>query len=254
MQHIRSQLVNIGRGLGTTSTSRFLSTVGAREQLENNITNNLINDITPATTAHSRLNNSQVNTQDQAPSPSPSPYSASPYSSQHKALLDSIIRVNQAGEYGAARIYAGQIAALKGTETEAIIRKMAEQEEHHLNTFNKLIVEKRVRPTVLQPLWEVLGYALGYTTGMLGKEAAMACTVAVETVIGQHYNSQLKDLNDHSIDDPDLRQIIKSFRDDELEHLDIGLENDAAQATLYKPLTQAISAATTVAIELSKRY
>eukprot|EP01100_Stratorugosa_tubuloviscum_P000314 TRINITY_DN1065_c3_g1_i3.p1 TRINITY_DN1065_c3_g1~~TRINITY_DN1065_c3_g1_i3.p1 ORF type:complete len:224 (-),score=97.82 TRINITY_DN1065_c3_g1_i3:146-817(-) len=146
-----------------------------------------------------------------------------------KELLDSIIRVNQAGEFGAKRIYQGQLDALKGTEVEPIIQHMAEQEEIHLETFNKLIVDYRVRPTALYPIWNIAAYALGYFTGKLGKEAAMACTVAVETVIGEHYNSQLRQLNELGVDEAQLRQFLCQFRDDELEHLNTSLEHNAEQ-------------------------
>lgn len=126
-----------------------------------------------------------------------------------RKLLSRIIRVDQAGELGADRIYAGQIAVLGNTPVGPIIQEMKEQEQEHLETFNKLIVEKRVRPTALLPLWNIAGFALGAGTALLGKEGAMACTVAVESVIGEHYNSQIRDLME---DDPEKhKELIKKI-------------------------------------------
>lgn len=149
-----------------------------------------------------------------------------------RKLLSRIIRVDQAGELGADRIYAGQLAVLGKTPVGPIIQEMKEQEQEHLETFNKLIVERRVRPTALLPLWNIAGFALGAGTAMLGKEGAMACTVAVEAVIGEHYNSQIRDLME---DDPEKhKELIKKlskFRDDELHHHDTGLEHDAEKVS-----------------------
>ena len=105
-------------------------------------------------------------------------------------LIARIIRVDQAGEYGAKRIYEGQLSVLSGTEDENVRREMADTEVVHLDTFNKLMVERRVRPTVLAPLWHFAGFALGAGTALMGREAAMACTVAVEEVIEEHYGNQ----------------------------------------------------------------
>ena len=106
-------------------------------------------------------------------------------------LIARIIRVDQAGEYGAKRIYEGQLSVLSGTADENVLREMADTEVVHLDTFNKLMVERRVRPTVLAPLWHFAGFALGAGTALMGREAAMACTVAVEEVIEEHYENQL---------------------------------------------------------------
>ncbi|XP_062602878.1 5-demethoxyubiquinone hydroxylase, mitochondrial-like [Saccostrea cucullata] len=171
-----------------------------------------------------------------------------------RKLLSRIIRVDQAGELGADRIYAGQIAVLGKTSVGPIIQEMKEQEQEHLETFNHLIVEKRVRPTALLPLWNVAGFVLGAGTAMLGKEGAMACTVAVESVIGEHYNSQIRDLME---DDPekhkDLIQKLSKFRDDELHHHDTGLEHDAEKAPMYEALSQVIKVGCHGAIWLSER-
>lgn len=169
----------------------------------------------------------------------------------HEALIDRVIRVDHAGEYGAKRIYAGQLAVL-GNDPEAgpLIRHMAEQEQVHLDAFEKLMVERQARPTVLMPLWHVLGYAMGAATAMMGKEAAMACTVAVESVIEEHYRDQENALPDS---EKDLRDTIAKFRAEEAEHHDTGLAQGAQQAPLYPVLSAAVSGATRLAIWLSSR-
>lgn len=124
----------------------------------------------------------------------------SPSSLSHQPFLSLLPsqkkkkKKNHAGEFGARRIYAGQLDVLKDTAVGPVIEKMSEQEKEHLETFDNMVVEYGVRPTILQPVWNVAGYALGFTSAVLGKEAAMACTVAVETEIGEHYNSQLRTL------------------------------------------------------------
>lgn len=146
------------------------------------------------------------------------------------------LRVNHAGEYGAQRIYAGQLAVLKHAPCGDQLRHMAAQEQVHLATFNQVLPRYGVRPTALMPLWHVGGWVLGAGTALLGVKAAMACTVAVESVITEHYNAQLAD---GSID-PALHATIAQFRDEEMEHHDIGLENEAEGAPLYGSLTAAI--------------
>ncbi|ELT96307.1 hypothetical protein CAPTEDRAFT_101503, partial [Capitella teleta] len=144
-----------------------------------------------------------------------------------KAMLERMIRVDHAGEFGATRIYAGQIAVLGKTEVGPVLDHMLEQEKVHLGTFEKLIPEHRVRPTAMIPLWNIAGFALGAGTALLGKEAAMACTVAVETSIGEHYDSQIRTLiadgADGAVKHEKLIKTITKFRDAELEHLDTGL-------------------------------
>ncbi len=105
-------------------------------------------------------------------------------------LVARMIRVDHAGEYGAARIYQGQLAVLGRSPSAPAIAKMAEQEKTHLANFDRLIVERGVRPTLLTPLWHAAGFALGAASALLGERAAMACTVAVEEVIGEHYADQ----------------------------------------------------------------
>lgn len=161
-----------------------------------------------------------------------------------------MIRVNHAGEYGAKRIYAGQLAVLRGTESEPVLQHMAEQEEVHLQAFAEEISRRQVRPTMLLPLWHVAGFMLGAGTALLGKEAAMACTVAVEEVIDEHYAGQLETLDDS---EKTLKKQIETFREEELEHRDIGLEHEAENAPAYPLLSGAIKTVSRGAIWLSTR-
>ncbi|KAG8432969.1 hypothetical protein GDO86_017294 [Hymenochirus boettgeri] len=171
-----------------------------------------------------------------------------------RAMLDRIIRVDHAGEYGANRIYAGQMAVLGRSSVGPIIQHMWNQEKEHLKKFNELIVSHRVRPTVLLPFWNVAGFALGAGTALLGRKGAMACTVAVEESISEHYNSQIRTLMER---DPekyrDLLQVIKKFRDEELEHQDTGLEHDAELTLGYSLLKNLIQVGCRAAIFLSER-
>ena len=163
----------------------------------------------------------------------------------------SMIRVDQAGEYGATRIYAGQLAVLRPSSPAAkLISRMALQEQRHLDRFDHLVAERRVRPTALQPLWNAAGFALGAGTALISEEAAMACTDAVETEIDRHYKRQLDDLGE---DDPELSADIAEFRAEELEHLETARAAGAERAVAYPLLTGAIRAACRVAIALSKR-
>ncbi len=168
-----------------------------------------------------------------------------------RKTLEEIIRVDHAGEYGATRIYDGQIAIFgKSSKIGKTIKHMADQEQEHIDKFNELILEHRVRPTALLPIWNVAGFALGASTALLGEKAAMACTVAVEKVIGEHYQEQLDLLkNDHK----DLKKTISKFRDDELEHHDIGIEHDAESAPGYKIMSKVIELGCKTAIAISKK-
>lgn len=162
-----------------------------------------------------------------------------------------MIRVDQAGEYGAARIYAGQLAALGDRHpVSRAIARMQAQEERHLRRFDEMMVERGVRPTLLQPLWSVAGHALGAVTALMGPSAAMACTAAVETEIDRHYGEQLDALGP---DDPDLAATIARFRADELEHRDTALAAGAEEALGYPILSAFIRAGCRLAISLSKR-
>lgn len=165
--------------------------------------------------------------------------------------LARMIRVDQAGEYGARRIYEGQLAVMgrnhPNTET---VKHMHEQELRHLETFDRLVTERRIRPTALQPIWHVAGFALGAATALMGDKAAMACTVAVEEVIDEHYAEQSARLED---DEADLRDTIEEFRAEELEHRDTALEHGAAQAPGYEILSAAVKTGSRLAIWLSQR-
>jgi len=167
-----------------------------------------------------------------------------------RTQVERIVRVDHAGEYGAQRIYQGQLAVLGRGRHGDVIRHMQAQEQHHLDTFSRLIAERRVRPTALLPLWHLAGYALGAATAALGERAAMACTVAVEEAIDEHYRAQVNVLGD---EEPELRATIEEFRAEELEHRDIGLANDAALTPGYRVLSAAIKAGCKVAIAVSER-
>ena len=167
--------------------------------------------------------------------------------------LHKMIRVDHAGEYGAVRIYQGQLDALKGTSANLdLIQHMKEQEDYHLETFDGIVREHKVRPTVMLPLWHVAGYAMGYLTAKMGEKAAMACTVAVENCIDKHYESQEHHLESDG-NHPELLKTVKQFRAEELEHRDIGLEHGAKDAPGYDFITKAITGASKLAIFLSKR-
>ncbi len=167
-----------------------------------------------------------------------------------RETVERIIRVDHAGEYGASRIYEGQLAIMGRGPKGDLIRHMKAQEQHHLNTFTGLIGTRRVRPTALLPLWRLAGYALGAATAALGDRAAMACTVAVEEAIDEHYAAQAASLGD---EEAPLRATIERFRAEEQEHRDIGLEHEAEQAPGYRLMSAVIKAGCKVAIKVSER-
>jgi 3-demethoxyubiquinol 3-hydroxylase len=161
-----------------------------------------------------------------------------------------MIRVDHAGEYGAVRIYEGQLAALRNRGSAGVVREMLAQEQTHLARFSDLVVDRRVRPTALLPFWHLAGFALGAVTAALGERAAMACTVAVEEAIDTHYQKQIDTLDDS---EASLRATISQFRDEELEHRDTGLAHGAEQTPGYRFLRIAIKAGCRAAIALSER-
>jgi ubiquinone biosynthesis monooxygenase Coq7 len=176
-----------------------------------------------------------------------------PYLPGDRAPRDDMarmIRVDQAGEYGATRIYAGHLALIRRSRAAGAIREMAEQEQRHLAQFDRLLCERRVRPTALSPLWHVAGYALGAATALMGERAAMACTVAVEEVIDGHYAAQAERLG---ASDPELEETIAAARADELAHRDTALAHEAAEAPGYELLSVAVKAGARLAIWLSER-
>ena len=170
-----------------------------------------------------------------------------------KDEIHRMIRVDQAGEFGATRIYEGQLAVMgdRGPHS-AEIRHMAEDEELHRREFDALMARRGVRPTALRPFWSVAGYALGAGTALLGPEAAMACTAAIEEEIDRHYTDQLDRLKDSGAD-PELADMIERFREEEREHRDAALANNAEKAPAYPLLAGAIRLGCRVAIKVSER-
>lgn len=165
-------------------------------------------------------------------------------------MIARILRVDHAGEHGAVRIYEGQLAVLGDKPAGAVIRRMAEQEQRHLAAFDRLLPERHVRPTALSPLWYIAGFALGAATALLGERAAMACTVAVEEVIDEHYAAQSAQLG---TDEPALKALIDDFRRDEIAHRDEGLVHGAEDTPGYEVLRTAIKAGSRLAIWFSTR-
>ncbi|EDN05194.1 conserved hypothetical protein [Histoplasma mississippiense (nom. inval.)] len=180
--------------------------------------------------------------------------------------LDSALRVNQAGELAATLIYAAQtpLVTRSNPNLRPLMKHMYDQEAGHFTTFNNLIAKHRVRPTTMYPIWEIAATALGWSTGRMGREAAMACTEAVETEIGTHYNDQVREILGWFEDarergeEPDeelavLVRTLKRIRDEELEHLDHAVENDAKEARPYDPLVNVIRLGCRAAIQISQR-
>jgi ubiquinone biosynthesis monooxygenase Coq7 len=164
--------------------------------------------------------------------------------------IAAMIRVDHAGEYGAVRIYEGQLAVLGNGPAADSIRRMAEEEQRHLETFDRLINERRVRPTALEPVWRIAGFALGAATAMMGERAAMACTAAVEEVIDEHYAGQIARLGE---DERELKSTVADFRADEIAHRDEALAQGAEEAPGYRLLSETIKAGCRIAIALSTR-
>ena len=165
--------------------------------------------------------------------------------------IERMVRVDHAGEFGAVRIYAGQRAVLGDSHPKAgLLRHMHEQEKVHLDRFNQIVNERNVRPTVMAPIWDVAGFALGAATALMGEKAAMACTQAVEEVIDEHYEEQRQKLKGK---DPELEQVIKDFQAEEVEHKKIAEAHGAEEAVGYPVLSTAIKAGCRAAIWISKR-
>lgn len=170
-----------------------------------------------------------------------------------KAEIARMIRVDHAGEYGAARIYDGQLAVLgKNHPLYATIKEMKDQEDEHLETFDGLVNERGVRPTILNPIWHGAGFAMGAVTALMGEKAAMACTAAVEEVIEAHYEDQIQKL-DHWGVEKTLSKTIKKFQADEVLHKDTAIEHGAKETPGYRLLSETIKASCRSAIWLSKR-
>ena len=183
--------------------------------------------------------------------------------------ISEMIRVNHAGELGAKVIYEGQMLALKlkgDYQTLEIVEEMRNQELHHLDYFSKKIIDQKVRPTIMQPLWKIGGFALGFATALIDKKSAMACTTAVEETIDDHYQDQINKLeiikqnqahqDDNCKDEQVIDELldnIKKFQDEEIQHRDIGYDNDAKDFRFYKPLDKFIKFTTKSAIAISKK-
>ncbi|KAG9318375.1 COQ7-domain-containing protein [Chiua virens] len=176
---------------------------------------------------------------------------------RQREILDSALRVDQAGEIAANYIYRGQMAVLgQDPKVGPLIQDMWDQEKRHLIVMDKLQVQHQVRPTVLSDVAKVASYGLGVVTALLGKEAAMACTEAVETVIGEHYDDQLHEFESLPSSHPSvplLRDVIKELRDDELEHLDAAVEHHSQRAPAHALLSTIVGGGCKVAIELCKK-
>jgi ubiquinone biosynthesis monooxygenase Coq7 len=167
--------------------------------------------------------------------------------------IEAMIRVDHAGEYGAVRIYEGQLAVLdalnRTSKAADATRSMAQAEQRHLKTFDRLVNERKVRPTALEPVWRMAGFALGAATALMGEKAAMACTAAVEEVIDEHYASQLDRLSG----DAELKKTVEDFRGEEIAHRDEALAHGAEQAPGYRLLSEVIKSGCRLAIKLSER-
>lgn len=187
-------------------------------------------------------------------------HAGQPGTSAAKAQINRILRVDQAGEFGAKRIYKGQLDVLSKrpgmAQTEQLIKHMAEQEDRHLEAFDDMVAQRQVRPTILEPIWNVAGYAMGAATALMGEKAAMACTAAVEEVIDEHYAAQqaeLEKLAKTGVDEPELRAAIDQFRAEEAEHHDTAIEHGAEETPAYGLLSAVIKRASKTAIWLSER-
>ena len=165
-----------------------------------------------------------------------------------------MLRVDHAGEYGAVQIYRGQRAVFDALPHKArlsgVLKDMEDGERHHLDTFDALLLERGVRPTVFSPLWNAAGFALGAATALMGEKAAMACTEAIEEVIEAHYREQAEELGDT---EPDLRATIEQFREDEIGHKNTAVEHGAPEAFGHGLLSRAIKTGCAVAIRLSEK-
>ena len=164
--------------------------------------------------------------------------------------LEKYIRVDHAGERAAQQIYRGQLVVLGKHEMGDEIRHMMEQEVEHLETFDALINERKVRPSFLDPVWGAAGFALGLVTAAMGPKAAMACTIAVEEVIGEHYQKQAENLGS---DEASLKKTIERFRDEELDHRDIAVDYKGREARHYKMLHNVIQKGCRTAIKIAEK-
>ena len=172
----------------------------------------------------------------------------------NKKKIEEFIRVDQAGERGAIKIYEGQLLALNtfvdDEDLKKIIKEMKNHEKEHLDFFNKEIKKRNIKVTKLLPLWDLIGVSLGFGSTIMGKKAAMLCTASVEEVINEHYQNQINQL---SSDEKILKEKIKKFRNDELHHRDIAYNNGATKEGLYSFMDKIIKLGSKVAINISKK-
>ena len=171
-----------------------------------------------------------------------------------KNKIKEFIRVDHAGERGAIKIYEGQLLALntfvKDNKLKKIIEEMKNHEKKHLDFFNKEIKKRNIKPTKLLPLWDLLGVGLGFGSAIMGKKATMLCTASVEEVIDGHYQNQLNQLH---ADEKNLKEKIKKFRDEEIQHKNIAYDNGASKEGLYYILDKIIKTGSKVAINISEK-
>ena len=172
----------------------------------------------------------------------------------NKKILEEIIRVDHAGERGAIKIYEGQLLALKTIKEDEnlknIIEEMKEQEKEHLEYFEREIHKRKIKPTSLLPLWDMMGVALGFGSALVGKKAALLCTASVEEVIDEHYNNQLKKLGN---DEKDLKKKIEKFKEDEVNHKNLAYEFGATNKGLYSVMDKIIRTGSRIAITISEK-
>jgi ubiquinone biosynthesis monooxygenase Coq7 len=172
----------------------------------------------------------------------------------NQKILEEIIRVDHAGERGAIKIYEGQLLALKTIKQDESLKdkieKMKEQEKEHLEYFEKEIQKRKIKPTYLLPLWDIMGVTLGFGTALLGKKAAMLCTASVEEVIEDHYQNQLKKLGN---DEMELKAKIEKFKGDEVDHKNMAYEAGATNKGMYSIMDQVIRVGSRIAITISEK-
>ena len=172
----------------------------------------------------------------------------------NKKTLEEIIRVDHAGERGAIKIYEGQLLALKTIKKDEnllnIIEEMKEQEKEHLEYFEKEIRKRKIKPTSLLPLWDIMSVALGFGSALLGKKATMLCTASVEEVIDEHYNNQLKKLGN---DEKDLKKKIEKFKEDEINHKNMAYKSGATNKGVYSIMDKVIKTGSKIAITISEK-
>ena len=172
----------------------------------------------------------------------------------NKKILEKIIRVDHAGERGAIKIYEGQLLALQTIKQDNFLKKIIEEmknhEKEHLEYFEKEIQKRKIKPTYMLPLWDLMGIALGFSTAMLGKKAAMLCTASVEEVIEDHYKNQLNQIGN---DEKDLKEKILKFKTDEAKHKNIAYESGASKKGLYSIMDKLIKTGSKIAITISEK-